>query len=99
ERYRYMDGCVVIGRGYNLSTALELSLKLKELTYIMATAYSSADFRHGPIATIDQGAPVVLIAPGGDAFAEVLDLASEVRSRGAELLVISDDPAALDLAQ
>ncbi len=98
ERYRYMDGCVIIGRGYNLSTALELSLKLKELTYIMATAYSSADFRHGPIATIDQGAPVLLIAPSGDAFADVLDLAHDVRSRGAELLVISDAPAALALA-
>src|SRR6185436_10009712 len=49
ERYRYMEQCVVIGRGYNYATAFELTLKLKELTYVMADAYSSADFRHGPI--------------------------------------------------
>jgi len=48
ERYRFMEQCVVIGRGFNYATAFELALKLKELTYVMATAYSSADFRHGP---------------------------------------------------
>ncbi len=99
ERYRYMQGCAVIGRGYNLATALELSLKLKELTYSNTTAYSSADFRHGPIATIDVGAPVVLVAPSGAAFADVLDLAHDLRARGAELLVISDGADALALAQ
>src|SRR5713226_5727367 len=46
ERYRYMDRCVIIGRGYNYATSFELALKLKELTYVMTTAYSSADFRH-----------------------------------------------------
>ena len=99
ERYRYMTDCVVIGRGYNLATALELSLKLKELTYSNTTAYSSADFRHGPIATIHEGAPVLIIAPSGAVFADVVDLAREVRARGAELLVISDDASALALAQ
>ncbi|MEO7001613.1 MAG: hypothetical protein ABI068_07405 [Ktedonobacterales bacterium] len=51
-RYRYMTDCVVVGRGYNFATALELGLKVKELTYVLATSYSSADFRHGPIATV-----------------------------------------------
>ncbi len=99
ERYRYMNQCVVLGRGYNLATALELALKLKELTYVMATAYSSADFRHGPIATIAQGAPVIAVAPSGAAHADVRALAQEVRARGAELLLIADDPATLALAQ
>jgi glucosamine--fructose-6-phosphate aminotransferase (isomerizing) len=99
ERYRYMHSCVIIGRGYNYATSFELALKLKELTYIMATAYSSADFRHGPIATIDKGTPAILITPTGATFDDMLDLASELKRRGAELLVISESPQATALAQ
>ncbi|MBE3561603.1 MAG: SIS domain-containing protein [Ktedonobacteraceae bacterium] len=95
ERYRYMDRCVVIGRGYNYATAFELALKLKELTYVMATAYSSADFRHGPVATVESGLPVFLIMPSGATFNDMLDLASELKEREAELLVISDAEQAL----
>jgi glutamine---fructose-6-phosphate transaminase (isomerizing) len=98
ERYRYMEQCVVVGRGYNYATALELALKLKELTYVMANAYSSADFRHGPIATVSEGLPVILVMPGGAAFADMLGLAQDLHGRGAELLVASDDPAAHPLA-
>jgi glutamine---fructose-6-phosphate transaminase (isomerizing) len=98
ERYRYMDRVVVIGRGYNYATALELALKLKELTYVMATSYSSADFRHGPIATIDNGDPVILIMPDGRVFDDMSVLARDLQQRGAELLVISEMPAAFQLA-
>ena len=83
ERYRYMDQCVVISRGYNYATALELALKLKELTYVQAVAYSSADFRHGPIATIYQGLPAILIMPSGAALDDMLDLALDLQRRWA----------------
>ena len=53
ERFYYARQCVVVGRGYNYATAFEWALKLKELTYITAEAYSSADFLHGPIAMVD----------------------------------------------
>lgn len=99
ERYRYMDRCVVIGRGYNYATSFELALKLKELTYTMATAYSSADFRHGPIATVDAGLPTILIMPTGAVFDDMLDVAAELERRGAELLVISESARALGLAR
>ncbi|MFL5661689.1 MAG: SIS domain-containing protein [Ktedonobacteraceae bacterium] len=99
ERYRYMDRCVVIGRGYNYATSFELALKLKELTYVMATSYSSADFRHGPSATIEPGLPVILIMPGGATFEDMLDLAGTLRQREAELLVISEVPEALAFAK
>lgn len=98
ERYRYAEHCLVIGRGFNYATALELALKLKELTYLMADAYSSADFRHGPIAAVAQGTPAILVMPRGAVFADMLDLAHELRARGAELLVCSDAPEALELA-
>lgn len=99
ERYRYIDGCVVIGRGYNYSTAFELALKLKELTYIMANAYSSADFRLGPIATVHEGLPTILVMPSGDTIDDMLDLTEELQQRRAELLIISDTPQALKLAR
>lgn len=99
ERYRYMDRCIIIGRGYNYATSFELALKLKELTYVMATSYSSADFRHGPIATIESGLPVFMIMPTGATFDDMLDLASELQQRGAELLVISESARGLSLAR
>ncbi len=99
ERYRYMAGCTIVGRGYNYATSFELALKLKELTYVLATAYSSADFRHGPIATVESGSPVVLVMPRGETFDDMLDLAGELERREAELLVISDDERALARAR
>ncbi len=99
ERYRYMNQCTIIGRGYNYATAHELALKLKELTYVMAISYSSADFRHGPIAAIESGSPVILIMPEGSVLADMRRLAEDLLQSGAELLVISDTAAALDLAQ
>ncbi len=90
ERFRFMEQCVVIGRGYNYATAFELALKLKELTYVMAMAYSSADFRHGPIATIDTGFPAILIMPTGATGNDMQELAVELQQRRADLLIISD---------
>jgi glucosamine--fructose-6-phosphate aminotransferase (isomerizing) len=100
ERYRYMSRCVVIGRGYNYSTAFEWSLKLKELTYIVSEPYSSADFLHGPIAVIDQGFPVLAVAPQGGVFRDIMALLVRLRhDLSAELLVISDQTEALKIAQ
>jgi glutamine---fructose-6-phosphate transaminase (isomerizing) len=100
ERYRYMDQCVVLGRGYNYSTAFEWSLKLKELTYVVADPYSSADFLHGPIAMVDQGFPVMAVAPDGSVFSTMLELLQRLRTQpAAELLVISDKTEALQVAQ
>jgi glucosamine--fructose-6-phosphate aminotransferase (isomerizing) len=98
ERYRYAESIVVVGRGYNYATAFELALKLKELTYVMAEPYSSADFRHGPIATMHAGSPALLIVPSGRTTTDLLELARDLRQRGAELLVISDNAEALELA-
>lgn len=98
ERYRYMQECVLVGRGYNLATSFELGLKLKELTYIMATSYSSADFRHGPIATVAEGMPVILIMPRGATYDDMVALAQDLKSRGAELLIISDAEESAALA-
>jgi len=100
ERYRYMRQCVVLGRGFNYCTAFEWALKLKELTYIVAESYSSADFRHGPIAMIECGFPVMAVAPNGKVIDTMLEMLENLRcEHSAELVVISDEKRALSLAQ
>lgn len=90
ERYRYMERCVVLGRGYNYATAFEIALKLKELTYLDVEPYSSADFMHGPIAAVRGGYPAIVVAPSGKMYDTMRDFTLELKSRGAELLAISD---------
>jgi glucosamine--fructose-6-phosphate aminotransferase (isomerizing) len=100
QRYRYMHQCVVLGRGFNYATAFEWALKLKELTYIIAEPYSSADFQHGPIAMVEGGFPVLAVAPQGKVFDTMLEMLTRLRQKqNAELVVISDDERALSLAQ
>ncbi len=100
QRYRYMNQCVVLGRGFNYSTAFEWALKLKELTYIIAEPYSSADFQHGPIAMVEGGFPVLAIAPKGKVHGSMKDMLTRLRKdKDAELVVISDDADTLALAQ
>jgi len=100
ERYRYMRQCVVLGRGFNYCTAFEWALKLKELAYVVAEPYSSADFRHGPIAMIEGGFPVMAVAPGGKVFDTMLEMLGILcHEQSAELIVISDEKRALSLAQ
>jgi glucosamine--fructose-6-phosphate aminotransferase (isomerizing) len=90
ERCRYMRHCVVIGRGYNYCTAFEMALKIKELTYTIVQPYSSADFMHGPLAIVDPGFPVFVIAPSGVMIDDMRAFCATALERGAELTVISD---------
>ncbi len=100
QRYRYMSQCVVLGRGFNYATAFEWALKLKELTYVIAEPYSSADFQHGPIAMVEGGFPVLAVAPNGRVQESMRDMLTRLRrQKDAELVVISDDAEALALAQ
>lgn len=95
QRYRYTEHLAAIGRGYNYCTAYETSLKIKELCYIVSEEYSEADFRHGPIAIIERGFPVIVIAPMGQPHTHMLELLQELTHKQAECLVISNDAATL----
>jgi glutamine---fructose-6-phosphate transaminase (isomerizing) len=90
ERYRYMEHCVVIGRGFNYSTAFEIALKVKELTRVVSVPYSSADFSHGPIATVQTGFPVIVVAPSGEMFSHISEFLEKLLKMGAEIISISD---------
>ncbi len=99
ERYRYMAHCVTIGRGFNYASAFEFSLKMKELTYTIAEPYSSADFLHGPVAMVDRGFPTFVIAPDGKMNAEMETMIEKVQSQMAEVIMISNNPQLLGMAE
>ena len=81
---------VVLGRGFNFATAFEWALKLQELTYLLAHPFSTADFRHGPLALVEPGLPVLAICPDGPLLAEQRELLHEVAQKGAEVIVITN---------
>ena len=100
QRYRYMQQSVVLGRGYNYATAFEWALKLKELTYVAAEPYSSADFKHGPVAMVESGFPVFAISPKGKVFDSMQNMLKHLKNDlRAELVVVSNSLAALELAE
>lgn len=98
ERYRYMERLAVIGRGLNYCTAFEIALKIKELCYVVGEEYSEADFRHGPIAIVSKGFPVLVIAPKGKTLPLMVDLLKKLNDeRKAECIVFSNDEEACSL--
>jgi glucosamine--fructose-6-phosphate aminotransferase (isomerizing) len=79
---------IVVARGYLYAAALETALKLKETCSLFADGYSAADLRHGPIAAVTRGLPVVALCAGGPALADVASLIDELRARHAKVLVM-----------
>ena len=98
-RYRYAEHFAVVGRGFNYATAFEVALKMKETSYLVAEPYSPADLLHGPVAMIDRGFPVLLVAPSGRVLGDIGQLAGLLEGRSAELIAISDDPGILGRAR
>ena len=85
--------CAVLGRGFNLATAFEWALKLKELAYVRAQAYSSADFQHGPVASLAPGGDVLAVVADGPLAADTAELVARLRrDRRARVLVLSGEP-------
>ena len=81
------DRLFVIGRGTGQAIAMEAALKFKETCGIQAEAFSGAEVKHGPMALIDEGYPLLIFAPRGPAQAGLLLLAEEMRARGARILL------------
>jgi glucosamine--fructose-6-phosphate aminotransferase (isomerizing) len=77
----------VIGRGTGLAVAMEAALKFKETCAIQAEAFSGAEVKHGPMALIDKGYPLLVFAPRGPAQSGLLAMADEMRARGALVLL------------
>ncbi|HNR09769.1 MULTISPECIES: glutamine--fructose-6-phosphate transaminase (isomerizing) [Nitrosomonas] len=79
-----------LGRGVHYPIALEGALKLKEISYIHAEAYAAGELKHGPLALVDSGMPVVAIAPNDALLEKLKSNLHEVRARGGELYVFAD---------
>ncbi|GAB3328274.1 glutamine--fructose-6-phosphate transaminase (isomerizing) [Marivirga atlantica] len=77
-----------LGRGYNFPVALEGALKLKEISYIHAEGYPAAEMKHGPIALIDEGMPVVFIATRDSSYDKIVSNIQEVKARKGKVIAI-----------
>ncbi len=83
-------GSMFLGRGYSYPIALEGALKLKELAYVHAEGYPAGEMKHGPLALIEDGMPVVVIAPRDEHYKKTISNMQEVISRGAKVLLITN---------
>ena len=90
ERFAPKQHALFLGRGVHYPIALEGALKLKEISYIHAEAYPAGELKHGPLALVDEDMPVVVIAPNDSLLEKVKSNMQEVRARGGELFVFTD---------
>ena len=83
-------GSMFLGRGFSYPIALEGALKLKELSYIHAEGYPAGEMKHGPLALIEEGMPVVVLAPRDNYYKKTISNMQEVIARGAKVLLITN---------
>jgi glutamine---fructose-6-phosphate transaminase (isomerizing) len=91
EKYTSRENWLFLGRGYNYPVALEGALKLKEISYIHAEGLPAAEMKHGPIALINAGMPVVFIAPRGTQYEKILGNIQEVKARGGRIIAVASE--------
>ncbi len=91
QKIKDQRSALFIGRGYGYPVALEGALKLKEISYIHAEGYAAGELKHGPIALIEAGVPVVALACQGPLYEKVLSNMQEVRAREAHVIAIATE--------
>ncbi|HNQ23417.1 MAG TPA: glutamine--fructose-6-phosphate transaminase (isomerizing) [Phycisphaerae bacterium] len=91
QQYAQRENWLYLGRGYNYPVALEGALKLKEISYIHAEGLPAAEMKHGPIALINKGMPVVFIATSGSQYDKIMNNIEEVRSRGGSVIAVATE--------
>ena len=84
-------GAMFLGRGLSFPIALEGALKLKELSYLHAEGYPAGEMKHGPLALIEEGLPVVILAPKDRYFEKTISNMQEVIARGGKVILISNE--------
>lgn len=85
---------IIVARGYLYAAALETALKIKETCSLLADGYSAADLRHGPIAAVTAGLPVVAFSASGPAYADIASLVAELRAREVRVLIVGSGDSA-----
>jgi glucosamine--fructose-6-phosphate aminotransferase (isomerizing) len=89
RRYRDREFFLYLGRHVGVPVSFEGALKLKEISYIPTEAYPAGEMKHGPIALLDEGSPVVVVAPDGHVFDKVVSNIQEVKARGARVIAVA----------
>jgi len=95
---RQAETVLYIGRGTGYAIAMEGALKLKELSYIHAEGFAAGELKHGPIALLDRGVPVIVVAPPGPLFDKTASNLQEAAARGAHVVAVSDEAGCAALA-
>jgi len=95
-RFADKQHALFLGRGAMYPIAMEGALKLKEISYIHAEAYAAGELKHGPLALVDAGMPVIAVAPNNELLEKVKSNLMEVRARGGELYVFADPDAGVE---
>ena len=90
KTFNEAKGSMFLGRGFSYPIALEGALKLKELSYIHAEGYPAGEMKHGPLALIEEGMPVVVLAPRDDYYKKTISNMQEVIARGAKVLLVTN---------
>jgi len=91
EEYLGYDDFLYIGRGYNLATAYEGALKLKEVSYIHAEGYGAGEMKHGPIAMIDELFPTIAVMPSDSVYVKTRSNVEEIKARNGRVLAIATE--------
>jgi len=91
EKHVDRENWLFLGRGYNYPVAIEGALKLKEISYIHAEGMPAAEIKHGPIALINEGMPVVVIANQGPQYDKVINNIEQVKSRGGKVIAVATE--------
>jgi len=91
RRYRDREFFLYLGRHVGVPVCFEGALKLKEISYIPTEAYPAGEMKHGPIALLDEGSPVVVVAPDGHVFDKVVSNIQEVKARGARVIAVATE--------
>ena len=90
KTFNEAKGSMFLGRGFSFPIALEGALKLKELSYVHAEGYPAGEMKHGPLALIEEGMPVVVLAPRDNYYRKTISNMQEVIARGAKVLLITN---------
>lgn len=89
QKYKDMDRCFILGRGFVYPIVLEAALKMQETTYTLSYAYAISDFWHGPMAMVSKGTPVFLYSSGGAVLQDEIKIMEKLHEIGADTMVIS----------
>jgi glucosamine--fructose-6-phosphate aminotransferase (isomerizing) len=91
EQHAHFDRLLFLGRGIGYPTALEGALKLKEISYVQAEGYPAGELKHGPLALVEPGSPVIVLATRSATLDKLISNVEEVRARGGRIIAIASE--------